>query len=114
MATKKQVRAWEDAYRRYGTASERVARTRRIDTQAAHDMAAASRDVASAWRSIASGPDLPWWLLAALDSAAQAFEQQSRDWHERAAGRACGAGSVRPPDRASGRRRRGPDVTGEE
>ncbi len=107
MATKKQVRAWEEAYRRYGVTSDRVARTQEVDTATAHDMALASREVAAAWRSIAANPDLPWWTLAALESAAQAFEEQARDWQKRTATRSCGVGTVRPRSRTS-RRRGGP------
>jgi hypothetical protein len=29
-------------------------------------------------------PDMPWWLVAALVAAAQAFEQQAKDWTARA------------------------------
>jgi hypothetical protein len=71
---------WEEAYRQYGRASETVARTRNTDPAALWQMAVA---VAVAWRQIASRQQLPWWLLAAVDSAAQAFEAQSLEWEAR-------------------------------
>jgi hypothetical protein len=64
----------------YGRASETVARTRNTDPAALWQMAVA---VAVAWRQIASRQQLPWWLLAAVDSAAQAFEAQSLEWEAR-------------------------------
>lgn len=106
MVTKKMVRAWEEAYRRYGTASDQVARTREVDAATAQEMASASWAVAAAWRGIASDRELSWWMLAALESAAQAFEEQAQDWHTRSAAPSCGVASVRPPERAGGRRRR--------
>ncbi|SFB29132.1 hypothetical protein SAMN05216266_107292 [Amycolatopsis marina] len=101
MATKKQVRAWEEAYRHYGSTSELVARTRQVDAATAQDMASASWAVAVSWRAIAGNPELPWWMLAALESAAQAFEEQARHWQARSTDNACGVASVR-----SGSRRR--------
>ncbi|TKG63804.1 hypothetical protein [Prauserella endophytica] len=105
MVAKKLVRAWEEAYRRYGAASDLAARTREVDAAAAQEMASASWAVAAAWRSIAGDPELSWWMLAALESAAQAFEEQAQDWQARSAARSCGMASVRPPERAGARRR---------
>ncbi|HKS46869.1 MAG TPA: hypothetical protein VJT49_17515 [Amycolatopsis sp.] len=65
------IRAWEDAYRRYGSA-------------AGANVAPASRAVALAWRDIASTSRLPWWVLAAVESAAEAFEDQAEQWEARA------------------------------
>jgi len=45
-------------------------------------MARASADVAAVWREMT--PDMPWWELAALGAAAQAFERQAQDWTARA------------------------------
>jgi hypothetical protein len=42
-------------------------------------MAAASRAVAAAWRQIDT-TDLPWWTVAALESAAAAFEEQAQKY----------------------------------
>jgi hypothetical protein len=78
------VRAWETAYRQYGRASEAAAtRLSSNDRAANSQMARASRAVADAWRSIAAVVDLPWWSLAAVESAAEAFEAQARDWETR-------------------------------
>jgi hypothetical protein len=65
------IRAWEDAYRRYGSA-------------AGANVAPASRAVAMAWRDIACMSRLPWWMLAAVESAAEAFEDQAEQWEARA------------------------------
>jgi hypothetical protein len=43
-------------------------------------MAAASWAVAAAWRQIAATTTLPWWTLAAIESAAAAFETQAREY----------------------------------
>lgn len=103
MVTKKMVRTWEAAYRRYGTASDRVARAREVDAAMAQEMASASLAVAAAWRSIAADEQLSWWTLAALESAAQAFEEQAQDWHRRVGdGRPREVASVRPPARTHG------------
>lgn len=77
------VRTWEQAYRTYGEASELAALSQH-DPRIAQRMASASRHVASAWRNIATVRDLPWWVLAALESAAEAFEAQSATWASRA------------------------------
>jgi hypothetical protein len=74
------VRAWEAAYRRYGHAWEATARSGKGDLIAAREMAAASWAVAAAWRQIATATALPWWTLAAIESAAGAFEAQAREY----------------------------------
>ena len=78
--SEKSIRAWEAAYRQYGHAWETTARCGKSDPTAARDMAAASWAVAAAWRQIASATRLPWWVLAALESAAGAFESQAREY----------------------------------
>ena len=83
-ASEKSVRAWEGAYRHYGRAWEWTARCPKGDPAAAREMASASWSVAAAWRQIATATTLPWWTLAALESAAAAFESQARDWETRA------------------------------
>jgi hypothetical protein len=80
MASEKTTRAWEAAYRQYGRAWEWTARSGKGDPAAAREMAAASRAVAAAWRQIAATITLPWWTLAAIESAAGAFESQARDY----------------------------------
>ena len=83
MASEKSIRVWEAAYRQYGRAWEWTARCGKADPAAAKEMAAASWAVAAAWRHIASGTTLPWWALAAIESAAGAFESQARDYANR-------------------------------
>ena len=78
------VQRWESAYRRYGETSKTVAVARSGDRGVAGEMAAASSDIAAMWREMESSVDLPWWILAALSTAAQAFEFQARDWKARA------------------------------
>jgi hypothetical protein len=80
MASEKSTRVWEAAYRQYGHAWETTARSGKDDPAAARQMAAASWAVAAAWRQIAAATRLPWWTLAALESAAGAFESQARDY----------------------------------
>ena len=71
--------AWEAAYRHYGDIWELTARSPKGDPEAAREMAAASRAVAAAWRQIDT-TDLPWWTVAALESAAAAFEEQAQKY----------------------------------
>jgi hypothetical protein len=77
------LRAWENAYRQYGHVTEMASRMAPDDPAAAWHMATASSAVAAAWREIATVGRLPWWLLAAVESAAEAFESQARDWEAR-------------------------------
>jgi hypothetical protein len=76
------VLAWESAYRGYGEASRTTPPTGN-DPADVCQMAATSMAVALAWRQIARSRPLPWWTLAALESAAQAFESQGREWEAR-------------------------------
>lgn len=80
MASSKSTRVWEAAYRQYGRAWENTARSGKDDPAAAREMAAASQAVAAAWRQIAAATTLPWWTLAAVESAAGAFESQAREY----------------------------------
>lgn len=80
MVSANATRVWEAAYRQYGRAWETTARSGKGDPAAAREMAAASWAVAAAWRQIAAATTLPWWTLAALESAAGAFESQARDY----------------------------------
>lgn len=80
MTSEKYTRVWEAAYRYYGRAWEATARYGKGDPAAAREMAAASWAVAAAWRQIAASTTLPWWTLAAVESAAGAFESQARDY----------------------------------
>jgi hypothetical protein len=74
------ARAWEATYRHYGHIWELTARSPKGDPAAAHEMAAASRAVAAAWRQIEAATTLPWWAVAAIESAAAAFEEQARKY----------------------------------
>ena len=74
------ARAWEGAYRHYGRIWELTARSPKGDPVAAREMAAASRAVAAAWRQIEATTTLPWWTVAALQSAAAAFEEQAQKY----------------------------------
>ena len=80
MASAKSTRVWEAAYRQYGRAWETTARSGKDNPVAAREMAAASWAVAAAWRQIATATTLPWWVLAAIESAAGAFESQAREY----------------------------------
>jgi hypothetical protein len=73
------VQRWEAAYRRYTTESEHV-RFATDPSQVAAAMASASWEVATAWRDIATSTALPWWTLAAVRAAADAFEAQAHTW----------------------------------
>src|SRR3981189_317812 len=83
VVSKKWVRAWEDAYREYGAVSEMAAGSPTVDETTAAKLAHASWAVASAWRFIGSDCELAWWVLAAVESAAEAFEDQARHWEPR-------------------------------
>ena len=82
MAAERYTRAWEGAYRHYGRIWELTARSPKGDPAAAREMAAASRAVAAAWRRIEATTTLPWWTIAALQSAAAAFEEQAQKYDE--------------------------------
>ena len=74
------VTGWEDVYRHYGNASEAASRLPQVDAATARGMSQASWAVASSWRGIASASQLPWWVLAAVLAAAEAFDEQSQYW----------------------------------
>jgi len=78
------VARWEAAYRRYTEATRLAGRANAGDRAAAETLASTSRQVATTWRDIATTVVLPWWVLAALRAAAEAFEAQARSWHTRA------------------------------
>lgn len=78
------VGRWEAVYREYGVTSEAVNSSVPGDRAVARRMARASEDVAVVWREMSDGSGLPWWAVAALVAAGQAFEHQARDWAARA------------------------------
>jgi transposase len=101
------VMQWEDAYRQYGAAFDHATRQEAGDPQAAEAVASASWQIAGVWRDMATAVPLPWWLLAALRAAADAFETQAHGWHVRAV-HAQGTSSQRqPPGERRGYRRPG-------
>lgn len=54
-----------------------VGRSHGKDPRAINELIAVSRSVASAWREITAHAELPWWLTAAVASAAEAFDEQA-------------------------------------
>jgi hypothetical protein len=84
------VRAWEGTYRQYAQVNEMVTRMTEDDPVGAWHLATVSWAAAKAWREIATVSRLPWWLLAAVESAAEAFEAQARDWEARESGESGG------------------------
>ncbi|MGB3438575.1 MAG: hypothetical protein WBA97_07450 [Actinophytocola sp.] len=71
--------AWEAVYRDYVS-------THRVNAMNVRDrevQAQLSARVAVAWRRLAEAPQVEWWLVAALSTAAEAMEQQARDWATR-------------------------------
>jgi len=96
MVSERLVSRWEAVYREYGTASQRLSSTEPGDRTVALHMARASADVAAVWREMAGEVDMPWWSVAALCAAAQAFEHQARDWSARAKHDGTGSGPSRP------------------
>jgi hypothetical protein len=84
MVSERLVARWEAVYREYGLTSEMVSNSVPGDGAVARRMARASADVAAVWREMAAEPEMPWWELAALGAAAQAFERQAHDWTARA------------------------------
>lgn len=72
--------AWEAAYRDYVSASDRTDPKNPQDRQV---LAQLSARVAVTWRRLAEAPGVEWWLVAAFSTAAEAMEQQARDWSAR-------------------------------
>lgn len=77
------VGRWEEAYRRYGHASQAVESAPPGDPEAALMMAETSAQVAAAWQEIAAHCTGTWWSLAAVEAAGQAFTAQASDWSAR-------------------------------
>src|SRR6202008_49702 len=95
MMSERLVARWEAVYREYGTASQRLSGSEVGDRTVARHMARASADVAAVWREMAGEANIPWWSVAALCAAAQAFEYQARDWSARAKHEHVNGGSSR-------------------
>jgi hypothetical protein len=94
MVSDELLQRWETAYREFAVVSELLASVSG-DRDITDRMARASQSVALAWREIAAEPDMPWWVMAATSTAAQAFEFQARDWANRAWQSRYSAGGAR-------------------
>ncbi|MFD8492386.1 hypothetical protein [Amycolatopsis sp. NPDC059657] len=84
MTFKDLVKEWETSYREYAAVSEIVGASEVEVSGGARAMASTAWNVSQAWHAIAAAHGLPWWAIAAVESAAQAFEEISREWDERA------------------------------
>jgi hypothetical protein len=82
MVPEAMVTRWEGVYRFYEQANQ-VAGSGRVNAVVVADMVRASREVAAAWRVFTRVEGLPWWALAAVTTAAQAFDAQAREWERR-------------------------------
>src|SRR3954451_6216375 len=91
MGFREQVEAWEQAYRDYMAAWEHGRAV--LSPVSAANTADAARGVSRAWRELAQVRGLPWWCVAALESAAEGFADLARDWegHDGNVGRAGAA-----------------------
>lgn len=78
-----QVRAWELAYRDYMAAWQHG--THVLSPVSAQNTANAARRVSRAWHELAKARGLPWWCVAALESAAEGFSDLAQDWERKSA-----------------------------
>jgi hypothetical protein len=69
MGFRERVEAWE-----HGSAV--------LSPVSATNTANAARRVSRAWHELAQARGLPWWCVAALESAAEGFADLARDWEE--------------------------------
>src|SRR6184192_1060520 len=72
------VRAWEQAYRDYMAAWEHGSAV--LSPTNAQNTASAAQRVSRAWHELAKSRGLPWWCVAALESAAEGFEELAKEW----------------------------------
>lgn len=73
------IRGWEEAYWKYNEADQRMGNRPPVP-ELVQEYVSVTRAVARAWRNLVAERDQPWWVLAAVDSAAEAFETQAREW----------------------------------
>lgn len=92
------VQEWQAVYRDYIAAAQ----TRNPTPEERRNIALLSAAVATAWRQMATTPNLEWWTTAALTAAAEAFEQQAKEWGD-AAGRALTQATNQERGRRRGR-----------
>ena len=78
------VSTWESAYREYVSASDQVTDVATVTSAAAWGMTSTSSNVDRAWHAFSAARGLPWWAVAAAESAAEAFERLSREWEAKA------------------------------
>jgi hypothetical protein len=97
------LQAWEGVYRDYMAAAERLDT---IAPQNRHVLAELSANVAVAWRRMAVSPGVEWWIGAAFNAAAEAFDQQAREW----TGQWHGDPMGRPTERSAKHERPGLDL----
>lgn len=74
------LHAWETVYREYVSTSDRMDSKNIRDR---NELARLSARVAVTWRRLAEAPGTAWWLVAVFSTAAEAMEQQARDWGAR-------------------------------
>ncbi|MGC7095602.1 hypothetical protein ACPZ19_13110 [Amycolatopsis lurida] len=91
------IQEWEYLYREYQSASNDMARLRPPPTDVIERYARVSQEVATAWRALLPGEKQPWWIVAAVESAAQAFAEQAKRWAAVAAGEIDKEGGSVPP-----------------
>jgi hypothetical protein len=80
------VAAWEDAYRSYTSAWQLVQLNGFASDEDAEHTAGTAYAVAETWQELAKWRGLPWWTVAALESAAEGFRDVSEDWRNLAGG----------------------------
>ena len=78
MGFRERVEAWEQAYRDYMAAWEHGRAV--LSPMSATNTANAARRVSRAWHELAQSRGLPWWCVAALESAAEGFAELAREW----------------------------------
>ncbi|WP_432847323.1 hypothetical protein ACQPXB_41600 [Amycolatopsis sp. CA-161197] len=80
MGFRERVEAWEQAYRDYMAAWEHGRAV--LSPVSATNTANAARRVSRAWHELAQARGLPWWCVAALESAAEGFADLAREWEQ--------------------------------
>ncbi|WP_162788598.1 hypothetical protein [Amycolatopsis albispora] len=94
------VREWERLYQEYQYASNDMTRLRPAPRDVVERYSRVSAELAQAWRAVLAGEHKPpWWVVAAVESAAQAFTDQAQRWAAVAAGQVGELGDSSPPVR---------------
>jgi hypothetical protein len=102
MGFRERVEAWEQAYRDYMAAWEHSRAV--LSPVSATNTANVARRVSRAWHELAQARGLPWWCVAALESAAEGFADLAQEWerHDGNVGRAGAALDSRREYRGDG------------